>query len=322
MPAKHPEDVRLVAVAMARMVGAEQTADDLGLDVRTVKSWVAATPPRSDVTEDEEAWAAAEKVALYRNLRSLARGEVKDTIRLNNLAGTARDKLFRWAVRREARKEQAGCDCVLPPGWIPELHPKAGTPEHERAVYDIAAAKMSPARHTFMQDLRPVLAYSIDNEDGEAGIDLPGVREATAAVLEGFPTDTPGPLVGRLQQWIEGLDDDQLAARQALVDAAHRAYRDAIQAELQHRAYDPTGPATIQGLATRAEADMEPPPDRFEQPEQFSDATRISEAAPEPVERPTAPVVPIRRTEPAPMVLDAGYEDHDRGWHPYERREF
>lgn len=106
MPAKHPEDVRLLAVAMARMVGAEQTADDLAIDVRTIKSWVAQAPPRTDITDDEQAWIAAERGALYRNLRALARGEVRDTMRLNNLAGTARDKLFRWATRREAHQSE------------------------------------------------------------------------------------------------------------------------------------------------------------------------------------------------------------------------
>lgn len=120
MPVKHPEDLRLVAVAMARMVGPEQTAEDLKIDVRTVKSWVAATPPRSGVTDDEEAWQAAEKVALYRNLRALARGEIRDTIRLNNLAGTARDKLFRWATRREARREAEPEQPEQPPDPILE----------------------------------------------------------------------------------------------------------------------------------------------------------------------------------------------------------
>lgn len=301
MPAKHPEDLRLVAVAMARMVGPEQAADDLGIDVRTVKSWVAATPPRSDVTDDEAAWQAAEKVALYRNLRALARGEVKDTIRLNNLAGTARDKLFRWATKREAKGES--CDCVLPPGWIPSLHPKPGTPEHAAAVWEIAAAKMSPSRRQFMITLRSLIAIYIDSKDDDSWLNIPDAREAIEAIeaaLAGVPVpaDTDDA-VGTLQQWIEGLDDEAVTARQALVDAAYEAYRDALFAELERR------------------ADAVPAAAEPARPE-----PSLSLADDEPLAEPTRlPTARAARAKPEPMVLDVGGSDHDRGWRPWDTRD-
>ena len=138
-------------------------------------------------------------------------------------------------ARREARRSDETCDCVLPPGWVPELHPKPGTPAHVRAVWDVAAAKMSQSRHLFKQSLRPLLARYIDHMDGDTGLDIPEAREATDRALAGVPNDTDDP-VGALQQWIEDLDDEALTARQTLVDAAHKAYREAVYVLLQRRA--------------------------------------------------------------------------------------
>ena len=307
MPAKHPDEFRMLAVAMARMVGAEQTAVDLDIDVRTVRGWVAATPPRKGMTDEEELWAAVERNALVRNARALARGEIRDSLRVNNLAGTARDKLFRWASRREARSGDGTCDCILPPGWRADMHPKAGTPEHEQAVWQIALAKMPNARRVFMDAVRPLLAFYIDfHDDGGRWPDVPEARQLTNAALEGLPAPAADEdAMGVLIRWIEGLDDETLAARQTLADDALKAWRDAIIDELEERAYDA-------GAAEHAaEADAR----RATPPETPQEAPEPSAPAPTPIRRAAT------RSEPVPMVLDVGSPDHDRGWQPLERRD-
>ena len=296
----HSKAVKLGATVLARLAGEQAAAETFGIDRRTIRGWL----KNEDVPTDS--WAALDDLAGAQLLERVARGEVRNPTTLATVRGIAsRNRRYAELIaKREERRTDEACDCVLPDGWVKELHPKPGTPAHAAAVWQIAAAKMGDSRRHFMHSLRPLLAFLIDREDDETlalpeKFDIPEAREATAAAIAGIPKPDGDP-VAAMQQWIESLDDETVAARQALVDAAWDAYRDALQGELQRRRDDE---------ATAA-------------PEY--DARRGPPSEPEPTDTPDAPT-PIRRATsrpaPSPMVFDVGREDHDRGWRPYSRED-
>lgn len=289
----HSKAVKLAATVLARLAGEQAASDTFGIDRRTIRGWV----KHEDVPTDS--WAALDELAGAQLLEKVARGEVKNPATLATVRGIAsRNRRYAEVIaERKGRQDRSVCDCVLPPGWIRELHPKADTPEHERAVLDIAVANMSPSRREFVHSIRPLLARYIDSIDVDSKL-FPEAREPTAKALAGLSIDSSdGSLAQRLQKWIEALDDETLAARQALADTAHTAYRDAIQGELAGRAY-PDGPP---------------------EPEQAGEPV---EPAQEPVERPIPAPVPLRRVKPpddGSMLVDVGQPWQ---WHELERREW
>lgn len=318
----HTRATRMAATFLAKQNGADAAATAFGIDPRTVRSWLQTV----EIPDDQ--WTAIRDVLLARGAEMAALGKTAGLPAVLTGAGIS-DRNVRYGqliARREAGRAGETCDCVLPPAWVPELHPKAGTPEHAAAVWAIAAAKMSEPRRHFMDSLRPLLARYIDHMDGDGGLDIPEAREATAAALAGVPADG----VGGLQAWIEGLDDETLAARQALVDAAHTAYRDAIQGELQRRAYD-EATAAAEYDARKAVEGLDPDNQRQLRDwalDKLGETDSAPVSAQEPIEPPAPTPEPtplptdrVQRPRPVPMVMDVGREDHDRGWSEYERRD-
>ena len=274
--------------------GADATTEKYGVDGRTLKRWQEREPSGWQREEEVNRLLMIEKRAAGKfSYRDLVVG-----------AGVAADKIWRQADRLARAARQEGqrfdeCDCVLPPGWVPELHPKAGTPEHAAAVWQIAATKMDGPRRHFMQSLRPLLAFLIDHEDGDTKLDIPESREATQAALAGIP-NADGDQVASMQQWIASLDDDTLAARQAHVDRAYEAYRTSIHSELQRR-WDAEAAVAGHDASGTPEAEA-------------SDDSPIPEPTPLPTARAARPAH-------APIVLDVGSPDHDRGWRPWDTRD-
>lgn len=188
MGKKHPEDLRLVAVAMARMVGPDQAADDLELDVRTVKSWLHDTPKVAEMDDPmEAAYAAAERVALYRNLRALGKGTIRDPIRLNALGGTARDKLFRFLARREAKDKQAEQQPEEEPNPIGEAIRAVEPVRRDLARYSVLAVGMgakAPADWSSVEGFLAWVGTLHDLSDADAAAQLEQVQAEYHALLD------------------------------------------------------------------------------------------------------------------------------------------
>ena len=287
-------------LAHAENHGTDATCERYGVDPRTLARWLEKDPPGWH-RDSEMARLAANEKYYSGGAMSVVQARTDAGINARN------DRYEQLIARREARRSDGTCDCVLPPGWRADMHPKAGTPEHEQAVWQIALAKMPNARRVFMDAVRPLLAFYIDfHDDGGRWPDVPEARQLTNAALEGLPAPAADEdAMGVLIRWIEGLDDETLAARQTLADDALKAWRDAIIDELEERAYDA-------GAAEHAaEADAR----RATPPETPQEAPEPSAPAPTPIRRAR------KAPEPTPMVLDVGAEDHDRGWQPLERRD-
>lgn len=278
--ARHSLGTQLSGAALGRVLSVDQAASMLGVDRNSIRRWMREHPADDD-------WQIIERMAGAQLVERVAKGLVKSARDLATILGIAgrNVRAKELIALREARRSNETCDCVLPPGWISKLHPEPGTLAHVRAVWSIAAAKMSENRRLFMESLRPLVAHYIDHKEGDTHLDIPEAREATVAALAGVPNDTADP-VGALQRWIEELDDEAVAARQALADAAHKAYREAIQGELRRRAYPEAPPL----------------------PEPLEPPTAVDEPVPLPTAR-------VERPKPVPMVLDTGYE---RDGHRYD----
>lgn len=319
----HSKATKLAATSLARLSSADVAAATFRVDVQTVRRWQAGADAPPDDT-----WTAVRDVLLARGAEMAARGETSGLVQTLTAAGIS-DRNVRYSTliaRREARRSEDMCDCVLPPGWVKDLHPKANTPEHAAAVLDIAAAQMSQSRRHFMYSLHPLLALYIDHNNGDTPHDIPDIpeaREAIATALAGLPNE-PGNLAGALQQWIEGLDDETLAARQALVDDAFNAYREAIQGELQRRGDEELAAAEVwrSARASAHPATPEPEPEPSDAAQAAPEAPAAVQAAPRPSQLLRAP----SQRGPRPpaglhVVSEAERSDPNDYGHPSWRRQ-
>jgi hypothetical protein len=92
MPRPKPVHVRAEAVALARIVGAQEAARRLGLDIRSVRGWSQAQGVTTADVIDPDMLAAAADLALARVTSEVASGKLTGS-RLAVVAGILQDKV-------------------------------------------------------------------------------------------------------------------------------------------------------------------------------------------------------------------------------------
>jgi hypothetical protein len=97
---------KLAGVALARIIGVKAAARTMGVDPRSISSWLAAN---AGADADEQAWQAAEQLAQERLLTGLATGDAKSIAAWATAAGvSSRNRRYATLIRRrdQRRAEQ------------------------------------------------------------------------------------------------------------------------------------------------------------------------------------------------------------------------
>lgn len=104
MPQHVSQARRLAGMALARVIGNNAAARTIGVEPKTVASWLEADP---DSDHDEQAWRAAQALAQERMLTGLAKGDPRGLAAWATAAGIA-SRNVRYSqliARREQRRE-------------------------------------------------------------------------------------------------------------------------------------------------------------------------------------------------------------------------
>ena len=326
---------RLAATFLAKLNGADAAATAFGIDPRTVRSWM------GTVEVPDDSWTAIRDVLLARGAEMAALGKTAGLPAILTGAGIS-DRNVRYGqliARREARREDTATE-TLPQrrrkAWHLFEYPNSGTErvavveedEHRLRKY------MHCAIETTAESIRAELSrrayaettpregeepYRAEREGFgdlhmlELGIwvqlrKLVDVSEQDMSELAGMvmgavPTDVPADLAVPT----EAMTDDEYAAWLAKLRPLCIA-----KAQEWWPTYQEAQEKLREAVAQAAREDAE---EREQQHTPVPEPTELSEPAPTPIRRAS------RAPEPAPMLIDVGSSDHDRGWQPYERRD-
>lgn len=215
MPAKaHSKAIRLSAVFLGRLASAEVAGKVLGVDYRTVQSWMQA----SELPADD--WTAVRDVLLTRGAEMAAKGETRGLVQTLTAAGIS-DRNVRYATliaRREARREAEQPEPAPEPEPDPLLVAMAPLPL-ERQRYMAAAIRLElSSRQEGEPPKQARLATTASSADPNAeAVMLAWVQEVASLTDADFAV-RQAELAEQRQQ-IEQAQRDRLTARSQALSA-------------------------------------------------------------------------------------------------------
>jgi len=96
---------KLAGMALARIVGVKVAARTIGVDPRSITSWLEAN---ADADHDEQAWQAAEQLAKERLLTGLAKGDARSIAAWATAAGvSSRNRRYAQLIARHEHRRSA-----------------------------------------------------------------------------------------------------------------------------------------------------------------------------------------------------------------------
>jgi hypothetical protein len=133
---------RLAGVALARIIGVKAAARALGVDPRSVSSWLDAN---ADADHDEQAWQAAQALAQERMLAGLTKGDARGLTAWATAAGIA-SRNVRYAQLIARREQRRSAEQEQPAESEPPWRSKVDAMSWERhrlmsALIDLADAQ-------------------------------------------------------------------------------------------------------------------------------------------------------------------------------------